>query len=293
MDSFESDVLVQIIKNVLCTIMLTFTITLVNAKNTDNTNTRVNKSIEDVKFEQYKKDEIADKIADLDKSTAELTPINIPQDNGEEEIIQPDAIEDLSKQLTNKKQDETQAETSEKPIIINDETLKKSQDAKALTTKKNHSFKSYEGAFDSIEQLSNAQKTKYRSNSKITAHPLPSSKRTSNFGYRRIFGRSQFHKGVDFAAKYGSAIYAAGDGKVVIAGWLRGYGRVIYIDHGDGLQTRYAHNSRLLVKKGQSVKAGQKISEMGCSGRCTGPHLHFEVRINGKAKNPNDYLDGL
>lgn len=124
----------------------------------------------------------------------------------------------------------------------------------------------------------------------LGVRPVENAKVTSKYGYRRIFGRSQFHKGIDLAAKYGSPIYSTGSGKVVYAGWVRGYGRFIEIDHENGYKTRYAHSSRLRVKVGQQVEENQHIADLGCSGRCTGPHLHYEVKKNGKHVNPDIFL---
>lgn len=124
----------------------------------------------------------------------------------------------------------------------------------------------------------------------LALKPVANATVTSKYGYRRIFGKSQFHKGIDLAAKYGSPIYATGAGKVVYAGWMRGYGRFVEIDHQDGYKTRYAHNARLRVRVGDFVEANQRIADLGCSGRCTGPHLHYEVKKHGKHVNPNQFL---
>lgn len=120
--------------------------------------------------------------------------------------------------------------------------------------------------------------------------PVVNARVTSKYGYRRIFGRSQFHKGIDLAAKYGSPIYATGAGRVTYAGWMRGYGRFVEIDHENGYKTRYAHNARLRVKVGNYVAQNQHIADLGCSGRCTGPHLHYEVKKHGKHVNPDIFL---
>jgi len=109
---------------------------------------------------------------------------------------------------------------------------------------------------------------------------------SSNFGMR--WGK--MHKGIDIAADAGSTINAALDGVVCYAGWEEGYGNVIKIDHGDGIEITYAHCSVINVKKGEAVKSGTKIGEVGSTGNSTGPHLHFEVRENGVAINPEKYL---
>ena len=106
---------------------------------------------------------------------------------------------------------------------------------------------------------------------------------TSGFGWR--WGR--MHKGIDIANNTGTPIFAARDGVVAFAGWRGAYGYLVEISHADGDSTRYAHNSRLLVKKGQIVPQGSRISLMGSTGRSTGPHLHFEIRrAGGAALNP-------
>jgi murein DD-endopeptidase MepM/ murein hydrolase activator NlpD len=119
-----------------------------------------------------------------------------------------------------------------------------------------------------------------------------SSSITSLFGIRRhpILGYYRKHTGVDLHARYGSRVHAAADGVVVYSGYRGGYGRVVIINHGYGLETLYAHNSRLVVNVGQLVKKGQLVSYSGSSGTSTGPHLHFEVHNNGQPVNPVTYL---
>ena len=121
-------------------------------------------------------------------------------------------------------------------------------------------------------------------------YPVASYKITSKYGYRTLNGKREFHTGVDFAAGYGTAIRAADGGKVTYAGWKGNYGKLVIITHDDGSQTYYAHNSSLLVSKGDKVYQGQTIAKMGSTGRSTGNHCHFEIRINGKTVNPLDYL---
>lgn len=115
---------------------------------------------------------------------------------------------------------------------------------------------------------------------------------TSGFGYRRSpFGASrEFHTGVDISAPRGTSVYATATGTVVMATYSGGYGNVIFIDHGFGFSTVYAHLSRMNVKVGQQVTKGQVIGLVGSTGRSTAPHLHYEVRINGTAVNPYTYL---
>ena len=115
---------------------------------------------------------------------------------------------------------------------------------------------------------------------------------TSTFGGRKSPGGigSTNHKGIDIAASYGTPIYAADGGTITYSGWMGGYGYTVRVDHGNGKQTYYAHNSKLLVSVGQHVYKGQQIAKMGSTGNSTGNHCHFEVRINGVAKNPMSYL---
>jgi murein DD-endopeptidase MepM/ murein hydrolase activator NlpD len=115
---------------------------------------------------------------------------------------------------------------------------------------------------------------------------------TSSYGWRThpITGQESFHDGLDIAASSGTAIGASLGGTVKYAGWLGGYGRLVTIDHGDGLETRYAHMSAINVSQGQIVSAGNTIGYVGQSGDATGPHVHFEIRKNGRTLNPRDYL---
>jgi len=109
---------------------------------------------------------------------------------------------------------------------------------------------------------------------------------TSPFGWR--WGR--MHEGVDLGAAYGTPIAAAGSGTVIYAGWLGGYGNLTVIDHGGGLATAYGHQSRIAVSVGQQVTRGETIGYVGSTGHSTGPHLHFEVRVNGQPVDPLGYL---
>lgn len=119
------------------------------------------------------------------------------------------------------------------------------------------------------------------------AMPVQSSFRYSSpFGHR--WGRS--HEGIDMAAPVGTAIYATGEGTVIWAGWQRGYGNLVKIQHELGTETRYGHMSKIRVKVGQKVSRGSRIGDMGNTGRSTGSHLHYEVRVNGRAVDPMSFI---
>ena len=125
------------------------------------------------------------------------------------------------------------------------------------------------------------------------ANPVKNAFRfTSKFGFRRDpkTGGRRMHNGVDFAAGLGTPLYATADGVVTHAGWGSGYGRLVKIQHEFGIETRYAHMSKMRVKVGQRVSRGAHIGDMGASGRVTGVHLHYEVRVGGKAVNPMIYI---
>jgi len=124
---------------------------------------------------------------------------------------------------------------------------------------------------------------------------------TSNFGARSdpFNGRTRMHRGIDIPGPVGTPIYATADGIIGRAQWVNGYGNFVEIEHGNGIETRYGHMSRLASAAGDRVRRGQLIGYMGSTGRSTGSHLHYEVRVDGQAVNPmpfvqgNDYLVAL
>ena len=109
---------------------------------------------------------------------------------------------------------------------------------------------------------------------------------TSGFGLR--WGR--MHEGLDIGVGFGTPIRAAAGGTVSHAGWLGGYGNLVVVEHGGGLATAYAHQQQIYVSVGQTVSQGQLIASVGCTGHCYGPHVHFEVRVNGTPVDPMGYL---
>jgi murein DD-endopeptidase MepM/ murein hydrolase activator NlpD len=138
-----------------------------------------------------------------------------------------------------------------------------------------------------IDQLDQLNMYRIAAETAPFANPLQSAFRyTSGFGMR--WGR--MHKGTDFAAPYGTPIHVTADGVVSHAGWLSGYGRLIKVKHANGVETRYAHLAKIRVQEGQRVSRGTVIGDMGNSGRSTGTHLHYEVRLNGRAVNPMTFI---
>jgi murein DD-endopeptidase MepM/ murein hydrolase activator NlpD len=164
-----------------------------------------------------------------------------------------------------------------------------------------HDQSLYERALQDLEAESNrigAMIQRYQSTRKSKGNykgtftgglGLPVSGRIScPFGYRihPITRVHSMHTGVDIACPTGTPVHAAADGEVIVASWMGAYGNAVVIDHGGGVSTLYGHNSRLLVKNGQRVKKGQVIAKAGSTGWSTGPHCHFEKRVNGKPVNP-------
>jgi murein DD-endopeptidase MepM/ murein hydrolase activator NlpD len=143
-------------------------------------------------------------------------------------------------------------------------------------------------AFVSYAKASSENLGKGRMRGRLPVH----GKLTSRFGWRNspIEGHRQHHDGMDIAAKTGTRIDAARSGTVKFAGQSRGYGNMVIIDHGNGLTSRYAHCNELNVSEGDKVRGGQAIATVGSTGRSTGPHLHFEVRENGQAIDPQEFF---
>ena len=135
-------------------------------------------------------------------------------------------------------------------------------------------------------QISSRSASSYSGGNGTLSWPLSSNKITSPYGTRS----RGFHSGIDLVAKTGTPVYASAGGKVVLSSWYYGYGNCIVVDHGNGLKTRYAHLSGFNVKVGDTVSRGQQIGRSGNTGNSTGPHLHFEVIVNGSTKNPVNYF---
>ena len=161
----------------------------------------------------------------------------------------------------------------------------------------------YRAIYDAAEAAEAAAIKEYESALMESANPVqytggqfvwPTSGRiSSKYGYRihPVYKTKKFHSGMDIAAPQGTPVYAAASGKVTMATTNGGYGQCVIINHGSGLTTLYGHNSRILVKNGQAVNKGDLIAYVGSTGVSTGPHLHFEVRVNGATKDPMSYLN--
>lgn len=196
-----------------------------------------------------------------------------------------------AKEILKTKQDQIEAKQAEQQAIVNE----LSQDINELKRQEEENEKAAKQIQAQIEaalKASEQQKVTYKGNGKFK-FPLASYTRVSSgFGYRihPITGTRKLHSGIDYAAPQGTAIYAAEDGVVLTSGWINGYGYTVTVNHGGGYVTLYAHCSKLLVSAGQTVTTGQTIAKVGSTGNSTGNHLHFEVKVNGKAVNPAGYL---
>ena len=156
-----------------------------------------------------------------------------------------------------------------------------------------HRLRSLNGEMATLEQ--SLESRRLRLSSLPTIAPVRGIY-TSGFGYRKdpFTGRRAFHQGIDITAPRGREVIAPGDGVVITAGNVAGYGRVVYLSHGFGITTRFGHLWRIKVEVGDRVKRGEVIGLVGSTGRSTGNHLHYEVRVDGRSENPLGYiLDGV
>lgn len=178
----------------------------------------------------------------------------------------------------------------EKDKIINE----LNSDIKALEKEEAKIEADYQAIQNELNAALSSSKssTQYKGNGKFCWPSAVSQRITSPYGYRPhpISGVKKLHRGIDIGAGMGTNVLAADSGTVVTAGWNNSYGYYITINHGSGLVTLYAHNSKLLVSKGDKVSKGQVIAKCGSTGNSTGPHIHFEVQVNGKLQNPMNYF---
>ncbi len=150
----------------------------------------------------------------------------------------------------------------------------------------------FSNLFSSLQRLDGGVKA--ASNNIPTGRPVERLSLTSNFGVRSdpFNGGARMHKGIDIPGPVGTPVYATADGIVSRAGWASGYGNLVQISHGGGLETRYGHMSKLIAAPNSYVHRGQLIGLMGSTGRSTGSHLHYEVRVDGQAINPMPFVVG-
>ncbi len=193
-------------------------------------------------------------------------------------------------------QDKVKKEAQEKKVAIDTLNVSRAQVEERISNSYSK-LKWYEEQEDKLikqsEEISNLIKNLQSSSGKYAGGtmtwPVPSSYSVSSYFGNRIhpiFKTWKFHSGIDIGASRGKSIVAANSGTIIFAGWQSGYGNTLIVDHGGGITTLYAHSSKTLVKLGDKVKAGQEIAKIGSTGWATGPHLHFEVRVNGKATDP-------
>ena len=258
----------------------------------------------------YMTNSLNDKYNKSKQVISSLATINTAQ-KGEIEKLQNDTIQ-IHQQL----EENIKALDQIKEIVgIKKSTEAKEENKKALPATTDTSKASSDGSLQQIAQIktsyielsrqlisqrqlidssmTSVKKQVAYLNAKPSIRPV-NSRITANYGTRKnpFTNRgSEFHPGIDFAGDTGNPIKATGDGVVIFAGWQSGYGNVVIISHGYGITTLYGHNSKLLVEKGDKIKRAQIISKMGSTGRSTGSHLHYEVRVNGKLVNPAAYLN--
>lgn len=187
------------------------------------------------------------------------------------------------------KQDEIEAAKNEKNKIV--EQL--NSDISSLEEAEKQREKDEQALQAEINKaLPKSSNVVYKGNGKFLWPSASSTRITSQFGYRThpISGKKSLHRGIDIGAAAGTDVLAAEDGVVLTAGYNRSYGNYVTINHGGGYVTLYAHNSKLCVAAGQKVTKGQVIAKCGSTGNSTGPHIHFEVQVNGSLVNPLNYL---
>lgn len=203
--------------------------------------------------------------------------------------------QELSRQILENNQAELEAKLAQKQSAI-EKLNNDAEKAKAMEDEADAEMAQFRnelaGMSSSGQASSSSTSTSVASYGSMQWPAVASKTITSPYGYRfhPIQKVNRFHSGIDIGAAYGTAIVAAESGKVIKAAWNGGYGKCVVIDHGGGIYTLYGHCSQLNVSVGQSVSRGQTIALVGSTGNSTGPHLHFEVLINGSTTNPLSYV---
>jgi murein DD-endopeptidase MepM/ murein hydrolase activator NlpD len=235
-------------------------------------------------------------VSQRDVVASERNRIQVARDA--QDAVRQDAATELAEQerlkgevLARKEEFQAEQETLEQESAAIAETLRQRAAARVATKAAATAAPTLDGGSPSADAGADAVADLPSSPGQFQ-YPIPGAPITSPFGYRihPIYGTSLLHTGVDFGADAGDPIHAAADGVVASAGSLGGYGNATIIEHGGGLATLYGHQSVILVSEGERVTAGQVIGRVGCTGSCTGPHLHFEVRVDGEPVDPMSYL---
>lgn len=238
---------------------------------------------------------VVKRVYDYDKNViAEFINTKQQVEDARQLIVNEQKEQIEARDILEKKKSSLEALKSEKQQIIDE----LNSDINALEKEEKQKEADYEALKKELNaalaaESSRSSKSVYTGNGQF-AWPSDSSTRiTSSYGYRThpISGKQSLHRGIDIGAALGSNVLAAESGTVVTAGWNNSYGYYITINHGGGLVTLYAHNSKLLVSKGDKVTKGQVIAKCGSTGNSTGPHIHFEVQLNGALQNPMNYLN--
>lgn len=197
-----------------------------------------------------------------------------------------------AKEMLEGKRGQIEAKLQEQQQLI-DELSKDINELKKQEAEMEAAEKQIQAQISAALNSANQKSVTYTGSGKFIL-PLASYTRISDpYGYREahpITGTRKMHSGIDYAAPAGTAIYAAEDGVVLTSGWINGYGYTITINHGGGYVTLYAHCSTLVAKAGQQVTKGETIAKVGSTGNSTGNHLHFEIKVNGVAQNPANFL---
>ena len=237
------------------------------------------------KSEQTNEDVILAKLQENSETTYKLYAVTL---DGEEKAVLAslEEAEKIVDEMTEKYEDDIELDIGITDIITTDKTNETT--VRVATANMNEEI---ENKVEEIEAEIEEQK-------KIESHTVQgvylevtpvSGTITSRFGNRESI-RTSGHTGLDIAAPYGTPIKAAADGTVTFAGYSGGYGYVVKMDNGNGIETYYAHCSRLYVSAGDTIEAGDTIAAVGSTGNSTGNHLHFEIRVNGSVINPQNYL---
>ncbi|WP_336985407.1 M23 family metallopeptidase [Altererythrobacter aquiaggeris] len=178
---------------------------------------------------------------------------------------------------------------AEAPAVPAESSIQSATGAAAPLARGDREFRRLFQSWEAIEEGQAAPAAKVSIPSRM---PVDDTKLTSSYGMRThpVLGGRRSHNGVDLASPSGTPVYATADGYVEMAEWFSSYGKFIKLDHGADLETRYAHLSQIAVSAGSRVEKGDLIGYVGSTGRSTGPHLHYEVRVGGEAVNPIPYM---